>query len=261
MTTDHDAGAAGADVLELERIAARGWPGLESEVVSGWLLRAGGGWTGRANAALPLRDAGDDLGAVLGRVAGWYRARDLPPLVQVPLPTCSSLRERLVARGWIDRWGAVVLTAGIDEVFERTPRRRDLPPVTVDEAPDDAWLAAYHYLGDSLPDVAVDVLRAGSPRFLTVAEEGRTTAICRITVDGEWVGISAVEVAHDHRRRGLATHLLVAAVGHARTLGATRVYVQTMDDNEAALTLYHRAGFRRHHHYRYHGPPPDVSGA
>lgn len=107
-------------VLELERIAALGWPGLETEVVDGWLLRAGGGWTGRANAALPLLDASDDLDAVLDRVARWYRARDLPPspLVQVPLPACASLRDRLVGRGGVDRWGAVVLTAGIDDVLD-----------------------------------------------------------------------------------------------------------------------------------------------
>jgi GNAT superfamily N-acetyltransferase len=247
-------------VLELERIAALGWPGLETEVVDGWLLRAGGGWTGRANAALPLLDASDELDAVLDRVARWYRARGLPPLVQVPLPVCTSLRDRLIERGWVDRWGAVVLTAGIDEVLERTPRRPELPPVTFGHAPDPAWLAVYHYLGDSLPDVAVDVLCAGSPRFLSVVEGGETIAICRIAVDEGWVGIAAVEVAHAHRRRGLATHLLVAALDHGRARGATRVYLQTTDENEAALTLYRRRGFTRHHHYRYHGPPPDRGG-
>ena len=131
---------------------------LETEVVGGWLLRAGRGWTGRANAALPLRDTGDDLDAVLGRVARWYRARDLPPLVQLPLPVCLSLRDRLVELGWVDRRGAVVLTAGIDDVLGRTPRRPELPLVTIGDAPDPAWLGAYHYLGGSLPDVAVDVL-------------------------------------------------------------------------------------------------------
>ncbi|HSJ43892.1 MAG TPA: GNAT family N-acetyltransferase, partial [Euzebyales bacterium] len=261
MTTDHHEGAASADdVLELERIAALGWPGLETKVVDGWLLRAGGGWTGRANAALPLRDAGDDLDAVLRRVARWYRTRDLPPLVQVPLPACTSLRDRLVDRGWVDRWGAVVLTAAIDDVLERTQSRPDLPPVTFGDAPDLAWLDAYHYLGGSLPEVAVDVLRAGAPCFLSVAEGGETISICRIAVTDGWLGITAVEVAQAHRRRGLATNLLVAALGHARAGGATRVYVQTTDDNEATLTLYCRAGFTRHHHYRYHGPPPDVGG-
>lgn len=257
MTTNHRAGAARADdVLELERIAALGWPGLEAEVVDGWLLRAGGGWTGRANAALPVCDVADDLGATLDRVARWYRARCLPPLVQVPLPACAVLRDHLVAYGWIDRWGAVVLTAAIDDVLHRTRRHPELPPVTFDEVPGAAWLEAYHYLGGSLPAVAVDVLRAGSPRFLSVAEDGHTVAVCRIVVHRGWLGIAAVEVAAAHRRRGLATHLLGAALDHARAGGARDVYLQTTDENQAALTLYRGAGFARHHHYRYHGPPP-----
>jgi ribosomal protein S18 acetylase RimI-like enzyme len=244
------------DALALERIAALGWPGLETEVVDGWLLRAGGGWTGRANAALPLRDVGDDVAVMLDVVARWYAERGLPPLVQVPLPVRAPLRRQLVAGGWVDHWGAVVLTCGLDDLLAGTRRHAELPAVTVAHAPDEAWLGAYHFLGGSLPDVAVGVLRAGSPRFLSVAQDGATIAICRIAVDEGWLGITAVEVAPAHRRRGLATHLLVAALRHARARGATNVYLQTTDDNEAALTLYRGVGFTRHHEYRYHGPSP-----
>jgi hypothetical protein len=45
-----------------------------------------------------------------------------------------------------------------------------------------------------------------------------------------------------------ARPLLVAALGLARARGATRVFVQTTDDDDAALTLYRSAGFTRHHH-------------
>lgn len=248
---------AGHDVLDLERIAALGWPGVETETIDGWLLRAGGGWTGRANAALPLRDVGDDVDTMLDVVARWYGARDLPPLVQVPLPVRSRLRDQLVARGWIDRWGAVVLTSGIDAVLRRVPRHAGLPDVAFADAPGAAWVGAYHYLGGALPDIAVDVLRAGAAHFLSVVEDDDTVAICRIAIDEGWVGITAVEVAPRHRRRGLATHLLVAALEQGSACGATNVYLQTKDANRAALTLYRRAGFARHHHYRYHGPPPD----
>jgi ribosomal protein S18 acetylase RimI-like enzyme len=247
-----------AAVLELERIAAAGWPGLETEVVGGWLLRAGGGWTGRANAALPLRDVGDGLDATLDRVARWYERRELPPLVQVPLPVCGRLQADLLERGWVDRWGAVVLTARVAEVLRRTRRHPELPDVSFDDAPDAAWLDTYHYLGGTLPDVALRVLRAGSAlRFLSVADGGETIAICRLAVYEGWLGIAAVEVAEHRRRRGLATHLLVAALDHARALGVDDVYLQTTDDNVAALQMYTRAGFTRHHHYRYHGPLSD----
>lgn len=242
--------------LELERIAACGWPGLHTEWSDGWLLRAGGGWTGRANAALPLR-ADDDLDDRLGRVTRWYRDHGLAPLVQVPLPVHATLRDQLVGRGWVMRWGALVMVADIADVVARVRRRDDLPPVTVAAAPSDAWLAAYHYRGGQLPAVAIEVLRAGAqPRFLSLVDDGAVVAICRTSVAEGWLGITAVEVAHAHRRRGLATHLLTAALDHARSAGARHVYLQTERTNAAALALYARAGFVVHHDYTYHGPQP-----
>lgn len=246
--------AAAIEPLELERIAARGWPGLRAEWRHGWLLRAGGGWTGRANSALPAEDPEVGLDEMLALVRAWYVAEGLPPMIQVPLPVREQLRRELLGRGWTDRWGAVVMTAEVDDVLARV-RRRDLPPIRVTERPDAAWLAAYHYRGGALPAVASAVLRAGSrPRFLAVVEDTGPTAICRVALDGEWVGITAVEVLAAHRRRGLATHLLVAALELARAEGARCVYLQMEDGNLPARQLYRRAGFVPHHIYRYHRP-------
>jgi ribosomal protein S18 acetylase RimI-like enzyme len=243
------------DVLELERIAALGWPGIETADAGGWMLRAGNGWTGRANSALPLHPvAPDALDAHLGRVAAWYVARDLPPLIQVPLPTRERLRSALVARDWVDRWGAVVLTAPIARVLDTVDGLGPGEVVIADE-PTPAWLGAYHYRGGALPATAVDVLTAGStPRFLSVVDQGATVAIARTAVAAGWVGLTAVEVDAGHRRRGLARRLLVAALEHAQAFGATAAYLQTEETNGAALRLYSSAGFTEHHRYRYHGP-------
>jgi ribosomal protein S18 acetylase RimI-like enzyme len=247
------------DDIELERIAARGWPGLRHDWLDGWLLRAGGGWTGRANSALPLRHDEGDLDVLLDRVCAWYRRAGLPPTIQVPLPARDGLRADLETRGWTERYGAIVMTADVADVLGRTVRPQGLAPVTVAEEPDEAWLAAYHYRGGALPAVARQVLLAGSrPRFLAVPDQGATVAICRVATDQGWMGITAVEVVGSHRRRGLATHLLIAALDLARTEGTRWVYLQTENTNVAAQRLYERAGFTRHHTYRYYRPSGDA---
>src|SRR4051794_39097267 len=48
-------------VAEVQRVAALGWRALELESLGDWLLRAGGGFTGRANSALPLGSPGMEL--------------------------------------------------------------------------------------------------------------------------------------------------------------------------------------------------------
>src|ERR1700761_6250532 len=73
-------------ITELEHIAARHWRGTEEDRLGGWLLRAAGGFTGRANSALPLGDPGMPLDEALAAVTEWYRDRGLPPMIVVPVP-------------------------------------------------------------------------------------------------------------------------------------------------------------------------------
>ncbi len=42
------------EIRALEHAAALAWPGTEQHWHDGWLLRAGGGYTSRANSAVPL---------------------------------------------------------------------------------------------------------------------------------------------------------------------------------------------------------------
>jgi ribosomal protein S18 acetylase RimI-like enzyme len=227
--------------LALERIAALGWPGTETAEAGGWLLRAGGGFTGRANSALPTRDDPD-----LGVVASWYAARGLPALAQVPLT--HPLYAHLGREGWEPLHGALVLTARRDDVLAATRARADLAVHTAD-TPDDDWLSLYHHRGGPLPDAAVGVLTAGGrPEFHTLRSGGRVAAICRTATAEGWLGLTAVEVAPGHRRQGLATHLLRHVT---QRTGALDLYLQTERDNTAALALYRRAGFAVHHEYRY----------
>ncbi len=71
---------------------------------------------------------------------------------------------------------------------------------------------------------------------------------------GGWVGFRSIEVAPEHRRRGLGLAVMAALVGWGAEQGATTAYLQVVADNEPALALYERLGFRTHHRYRYLTP-------
>ncbi|HJY74052.1 MAG TPA: hypothetical protein VJ347_19940, partial [Streptosporangiaceae bacterium] len=71
----------GPRIQDLERAAALHWQAPETERLGDWLLRAGEGFTGRANSALPLGDPGVPLPEAVAAVEGWYRRRDLRPMI------------------------------------------------------------------------------------------------------------------------------------------------------------------------------------
>jgi ribosomal protein S18 acetylase RimI-like enzyme len=240
-------------VVDLELVAARGWPGLESGRLGDWLLRAGGGFTGRANSALVVGDPGTTLPEAVDAVARWYDDRGLQPCAQLPGRQSRAADEAFTAAGWERDADVLVLTAPL------TGTAAPGVPVDLSPTPDDAWLAGYRYRGAELPAVAREVLtRAEDVTFASVRltpAPAPLAAVARGAVSDGWLGVTAVTVDERHRRRGLATAVMSALQGWAAGRGATSVYLQVLADNAPALALYRRAGFIEHHRYHYRRRP------
>ena len=226
-----DAPARASEIRALEHAAALAWPGTEQHWHDGWLLRAGGGYTSRANSAVPL-DFSATIAALPG-VIDWYERRGLAPWLALP--------ERLVP----------VRAAGIKNtrvMVSDLSGGEAHPEVTLLDRPDPAWLTGYER------DVPVPVLTAvidGAVVFASVAGAVGRGAVTTAPDGTVWLGISAVHVDSAHRRRGHARTLCRALIDWGARRGATRAYVQVLSDNAAAIALYSRLGFVLHHHHRY----------
>lgn len=246
------AGGAGAGEVadeELDAVAARSWPATETAALGGWTLRAAGGFTRRANSVLALGDPGVPLDEALARVREWYAARGLTPYVQ--LSDSSPYVAGLDARGWAREADTVVRTAPLAPLAELpdTAEGAGGGPVALSRTPDAGWLAAYHRTGD-LAEAALRVVTGGPSVWFATAPG----AIGRAVVDGRWVLFGAVEVAPEHRRKGLATAVMGALARQAVREGATAAYLQVEADNAAGRALYDRLGFADHHRYHYRRP-------
>ncbi|RBY79525.1 GNAT family N-acetyltransferase [Geodermatophilus sp. TF02-6] len=241
------------DVADLERLAARGWRGSEEEHLGDWLLRAGGGFTGRANSALVVGDPGLPLPAAVDAVTRWYGDRGLRPCAMLPGRQSRAADAAFAAAGWERDEDVLVLTAPL------TVPPADGVPVELSPAPDDAWLTGYRYRGRPLPPAAREVLtNAEDVVFASVRCEpppAPLAAVARGVLTDDWLGVAAVTVAERHRRRGLATAVMAALQRWAADRGARWVYLQVLASNAPARALYRRAGFIEHHRYHYRSAP------
>jgi N-acetylglutamate synthase len=238
----------------LELAAAAGWPAADRADLGDWWLRAADGWTNRANSALPIGDPGMPLGEAIDAVAAWYRERNLPPKITVPLPLLTRLDAELDRRGWTASPPTLVRTAPLATMLAGAPPRPDLTPVDLAAAPTPEWLAVAAARKKSLPGVAVKVLTAvPEVRFAHwYGQSGALLATARgVVADPErrYLGIGLVEVAESARRQGLAKHLMRALAEWATGLGARDAYLQVEARNSAAVALYDSLGFATHHLY------------
>ncbi|MEV6770476.1 GNAT family N-acetyltransferase [Nocardia sp. NPDC051030] len=246
-----------SEIRALEAAAADGWPGVQRAWIDGWLLRAGTGYTGRANSAVPLGGSeGPALASTeaLHRIGEWYTAHGLP--LQLLLPD----RLAAVPSGWRTWNETLVLAADI----ETLPLPEGPPMVRFTPEPDGAWLSMHRHRGgdtDVGSTPVVEVLTAVRDGEVGFAALGLPTpvAIGRAAVttapDGRrWVGLTCVAVGAAHRRRGLGALLCAEMIRWGQARGATHAYVQVEADNEAAVALYREMGFLEHHAYRYAAP-------
>jgi N-acetylglutamate synthase len=263
-------------ITALERVAAEHWRAADTVPLGSWLLRADGGFTGRANSALPLGDPGLPLPRAVDEVAAWYRARGLPPMIAIPGPLATPaaagaarpgqaadpLDTLLAGRGWRVRSApAVVMTARSGQVAgpgEGTAAAVAGAAWAVRFAaePDQAWLARYRYQGMAAPAGAVRLLLSAPwQAFASVVVGGETAAVGRVSVAAGWAGITAVDVGPRYRRRGLGTELTRALAAEGARQGADRVFLQVEENNPAARALYARCGFAAVHRYHYRVAP------
>jgi len=222
-----------ADIRNVEHAAALAWPGVEQQWVGGWLCRFGHGSTRRANSAVPLDFS---ITTDMSAIVDWYAARSAAPLVSAP--------DRLF------RVPSHVLTDAENLVMTRDVEESQ-PQYAVQLAPrpDDEWLRIYDR------DVPIAVLTAavdGEVVFATIAGVAVARAAVTDAPDGtRWVGLSALKVAADQRRRGHARTLYTALINWGADHGAHRVYTQVLDDNASATELFESMGFTLHHRSRY----------
>ena len=242
-----------AEVVALELAANDAWPAPTQSRLGGWILRAAGNWTGRANSALAVGDPDRTLEAAIDAVVEWYAAHDQQPLISAPMPLAAPVNAALDGRGWTARPLTLVQTASIARLLAAVPARADLPPVGLADAPSDEWFAMVAEHKGALPPTAVRIL-TGVPDvvFAHVHDaDGDLIAVARgaVTGPGRWLGISLLQTAPPARRRGIAQQVLGGLGQWAAQRGSTRAYLQVEERNTAAVALYGRVGFSTHHTY------------
>jgi GNAT superfamily N-acetyltransferase len=172
--------------------------------------------------------------------------------LHVPVDARRLLDAELGARGWPADQLTQVLAARLDAL---PPPTAPAPPVAVEPAPDDGWLALYRG-GKGAEGSARELLtRHDTVAFANIRIDGRTVAVGRGAVDEGWLGVMAVEVDPGYRRQGLAGAVMAALWRWGAQRGAVRSYVQVEVANEPALRLYTELGYAIHHEYHYRTAP------
>jgi GNAT superfamily N-acetyltransferase len=252
----------GEDIRELEEKAMNALPALESERYDGWVLRAAGGYTGRANSAAPLYPGRLETIEKILHTEAWFQSRALTPMIRLtPGAQPPRLESILEERGYTLR------DEGVSVQVRELDRSASVPDgVEIAEGPVPDWwlamLAAYQAtVADHLSQVGRLFARLpAASAFAAVHHEEMPVAIGRAVVESGSVGLFDVFTRQDQRRRGLGRAITQALLAWGARNGAARAYLQVVPSNEAACRLYDRLGFRVAYRYWYRVAPVEAQG-
>lgn len=234
-------------------------PALEEVRLDGWLLRFANGHTGRANSVYPLDDGNRQTAEKIDECERLYAQRSLPCIFKMTSACCpGDLDEVLAGRGYSAFNRSLVQCA--DLRASGLPAAFDADGMVATDHPTDRWFDAFVSLRD-LPARHAATFRqmlgrlALPARYLLIAEGGITVSCGLAVAEGEHVGLFDIVTHPNHRRRGLARQLVAALLQWGRHTGATTAYLQVMADNEPALALYRKFGFKDRYAYWYRRQP------
>lgn len=234
-------------VLELDQICNLTWPATDNLENSGWLMRAAGGVTNRANSILPLVESLEagaltDFSEKLITAQDFYQNRNLPTIFQVALPTWQVLSDKLRSIG------AVETIRGNTMVTDLTSSKQILTDgfkIVQSNQVSDEWLEVQ-------PTPGIEKILLGCPAtYLTLVKDGLAIATCRIALAKGWSSLTRVYVNKDFRGQGLGKTIVAAALEASFEQGATKALLQVEANNAIAIGVYESLGFNFHHEYSY----------
>jgi GNAT superfamily N-acetyltransferase len=243
----------------LEQAALASWPAAVVQPFDGWLLRFNDGVTRRANSAWPNAGGEVPLLEKVAKVEAFYRQRGLSPRFQLsPAAEPADLDAALAERGYRRVAQTLVQTAPLDNMTG-TPDSG----VVVTEGFNEQWFATY-CLAEQFDrreaagrqDILRRIVGGG---FALLALDDLPAAVGLGVLAGDWVGFFSMATRPEFRRRGAATAILAALAHWGQRHGARQAFLQVMEDNHPARTLYGRLGFRTVYSYHYRELPAGCS--
>lgn len=237
----------------LEELAINAQPALETILLDGWVLRFSQGYTKRANSVHPLYAGGRlNLQNKIRSCETQYSMRSQPTIFKLaPGHQPTELEQVLDQAGYKPEPGASVQLLRLDNVDAPVQAR-----VTLSTTPSERWLEAFcrynavqerflPVLRQMLHSIPVQMCLAG------IHDQGSFVAVGLGVLDQGFMGIFDVVTDPLLRRRGFGHQLLLYLLNWGRANSAHSAYLQVMPENEPAIGLYEKLGFRELYRYSY----------
>ena len=251
------------EIRTLEKKAANGWMAFETHEYDGWEMRFGNGYTGRANSVSVYEDSTKRLEDKVVYCENLYKAQGLPCNFKVT-DADKELSEYLLNRGYkvVTPSDVMILDTDSEEfakvlsdegIADNAEAFKDV--IFSDEPAE--WFDSYFEFEGFTDEKKIETYTQFHANtkvtklYVTLLHEGKVAAVASCAIEGEYSLLHNVIVDKKYRGLGLGKKLCLAAILKSKELGAKYSYLQVIKDNDVAVNLYNKLGYKKVYEYCY----------
>lgn len=240
----------------LEEAALNAWPGLQTFLLDGWVVRWADGYTKRANSATPLYPSSGDLD--LEMKVEWceqfFHDKKLPAVFRLlPFHRDAAALDHLLAQQkyeYLDETRHMVLD--LDEWDGKPSKRAYMLP---GRSGLESWFRSFHELNpgrmDHVNHLKIVQASLGKKCPMVLMADEKVVACGLGILQGDLFGLFDIVTDEVERGRGYGRELVASMLDWAIQADASTAYLQVTTHNDPANRLYARFGFEEAYRYWY----------
>ena len=238
-------------ILLYEELSLNAHPALQTQLYDGWVLRFANGYTKRANSINPLYSSSLDLHVKITYCEEMYQKHGLPVVFKLTDDSDPQIDKMLDERAYEVVEPTYVMSMDINDRDYHTKGA-----IITDHA-DEKWLDAYYTFGkysDSLRmATAKQILDSVKNQMLCglIIKDGKAVACVSAVIEREHMALLNVVVDESWRGKGYGMEICEALLAEAKQVGAKTAYLQVVQANHVALSLYKKLGYQVAYSYWY----------
>lgn len=239
----------------LEKTAADGFRALEEMDYDGWELRFTQGFTGRANSVQIKEESTIELAQKVDLCEKAYAEHGLPCTFKLT-DADRDIISFLENRGYKAVKPTDVMLLALNSINTDHDVSEISENVYFSTTPD-GWFEPYFEFENMHDEIKQELTRkihakvSADQIYIRVMHKEKTAAIASLAVENGYSLLHNVVVSPNLRGIGLGKKLCKAAILKSKECGASYIFLQVMQNNPIALSLYSKLGFEKQYTYYY----------
>ena len=260
------------DIKAIEDLSLNAWPSHQMQLYDGWILRFSHFYTHRTNCVEQIGPSQIAISDKITYCEEIYRRWKTPCIFKITPLMDPSFDRMLEERGYEIQHKTAVMQCSLSaDHAEAAPGLSTVhgetaiemvkvpavghPEVHIERRISDEWIDALFAIKGNATVVHLKIvpsMYAAIPKDVLCASirvDDRIVATGLGILDRDYIGIYAINVDKEYRRRHFARKICETLLQRGREAGASKAYLQVVDGNEPALALYQSLGLSIAYYY------------